>query len=166
MRLVSTCADETAPDGNLLDHVMIGAGFDDGTRWHEPEIHDVFATDPALAGLTIYDPNYVSNAGAVTAGQIERYLQEQGIHLDAQLEPRWNSHPLKSVPKTIATKDFAGFCSIVKSVRRIVCLTTGTPTLAAALGTPCTVLWANGVDPISHHSRLHEYARIDGHLRK
>lgn len=153
---------KSPPDGNLLDHLMIGAGFDDGTRWHDPEIHDSFPADPALRGLTIYDPNFVSNAGALTAEQIERYLQETGIHLDAQLEPRWNSHPLKSVAKTIPATDFAGFCSIIKSVKRIICLTTGTPTLAAALGTPCTVLWATGVDPIFHHSRLHEYARIDG----
>jgi len=149
------------PDGNLLDHLIIGAGFDDGGRWHDPEIEDVFEIDPALQGLTIYDPNFVSNAGDVSAQLVERFLTERGIRIDAQLAPRWNSHPLPSVSRIVPTSDFARFASIIKSADRIVCLTTGTPSLAAALGTRCTVLWATRVDPVFHHSRLHEYIRID-----
>jgi hypothetical protein len=152
---------QAPPGGNLLDHLMIGARFDDGQRWHDPEIADSFPLVPELRGLTIYDPNFVSNAGAVSAERIARYLEQRGIRPDAQLEPRWNSHPLPSVTRTISSPDFAAFSSILKSVSRVICLTTGTPTLAAALGTPCLVLWGAGVDPIFHHSRRHEYVRID-----
>ncbi|HVZ78910.1 MAG TPA: hypothetical protein VG818_13090 [Gemmatimonadaceae bacterium] len=145
---------------NLLDEYMFLAGLDDGERFHEPEVHGQFAVDDRWRGAVVYDPNYITNAGALTPEMVQAFLAREGVTPTLQLAPRSRSLPLPGVVPTVTTRDVFEFCSLIVSCERLYCLTTGTATLAAALGKPATVLYGAGVDARFHHSRLHRYVRL------
>ena len=147
-------------DCNLLDQFMLGMGLDDGHRFHEPEVHLEIPRVPEYENLVVYDPNYITNVGAVTSQKIRDYFDQMGINVQAQLSGRNNSVAITKPTATITTKSLVDFCSLIVSCKELYCLTTGTATLAAALKKTCTVLYADGVNPLYHHSRLHHYVKV------
>jgi hypothetical protein len=145
---------------NLLDQFMLSMGLDDGLRFHEPEIHIEIPIIQKYQDLVIYDPNYITNVGSVEVRQIERFFEQAGIKVQAQMALRNKSLPLSQSMTTIKTESLMDFCSVIVSCKELYCLTTGTATLAAALKKPCTVLYGDGVNPLYHHSRLHRYIKL------
>lgn len=148
------------PGCNLLDQFMLSMGLDDGSRFHEPEIHSKIPTIPEYQDLVIYDPNYITNVGLVGARQIEKFFEQSGIRIQAQMALRNKSLQLSQPTKTVKTESLMDFCSVIVSCKELYCLTTGTATLAAALKKPCTVIYGDGVNPLYHHSRLHRYIKL------
>lgn len=150
-----------APGCNLLDAFMLAYGLDDEQRMHEPEIHVDIPVDPRLADLVVYDPNFITNAGELTDADVARFFADEGVEISATMTLRNRS----ILPATIKAQELVApslleFCSILVSCKALYCLTTGTASLAAALGKPCTVLYGRGVNPLYHHSPSHRYVRV------
>jgi len=77
--------------GNLLDQFMLGMGLDDGFRFHEPEIYLNIPRNKKYEHLTVYDPNYITNVGAITQSMIETYFYQAKVDNLAQMGMRNNS---------------------------------------------------------------------------
>jgi hypothetical protein len=145
---------------NVLDAFMFQAGLDDGERGHEPEVYWQPPIREDLRDEIVYDPNFITNAGALTPDMIGAFFEREGVAPTRQLAVRGTAIPYPRRVPELTTKDVFDFCSVIVSCKRLYCLTTGTATLAAALGKPCTVLWGEGVSTIYHHSKLHRYVRL------
>jgi glycosyltransferase involved in cell wall biosynthesis len=148
--------DSVEPGTNLLDKIMLLQGLDDGKRFHEPELYVEVRPRADLADAIIYDPNYISNAGRISSQDVERYLRQNNINLTHQMSLRDNSIPI-NCDNFIHTPTLEEFFSVISGCRQMICLTTGTATIAAALGKPVVVLYGPGVKEFVHHSRLHKY---------
>jgi hypothetical protein len=148
------------PGCNLLDEFMLGMGLDDGARFHDPELYLDIPRVREYENLVVYDPNYITNVGAVTPAQIQSYFDRAGIRIQAQMAVRNSSVAITAATTTITTKSLVEFCSVILSCKALYCLTTGTATLAAALKKPCTVLYGDGVNALYHHSRMHRYVSV------
>jgi hypothetical protein len=146
---------------NLLDQFMRAYGLDDGMRQHEPEIYHHIARQPKYEGLVVYDPNYITSAGNLTAETVREFFMRNNIQVDAQMTPRGNSFILPAVSRSISTEDVYDFCSLIVSCKHMFCLTTGTATLAAALRKPCTVLYGEGHNRLYRHSPMHDYVKLE-----
>jgi hypothetical protein len=148
------------PGCNLLDQYMLALGLEDGLRFHEPKIHQQIPKRSEYENVILYDPNYITHVGAVSAGAVRECFKREGVQPDTQMQPRGNSIQLSELTNRISTINIVDFCSLIVSCKALYCLMTGTATLAAALGKPCTVLYGEGANKIYHHSRLHRYVRI------
>jgi len=146
---------------NLLDHIMILRGLDDGKRFHEPELHFQPEKIPALAGAIIYDPNYVSDVGSLEPENVERYFSRKKIRPEFMLQPRGKGAPIRRYGALLQTQNLAHYCSVIASAKQFICLTSGGATLAAALGIPVMALWGPGQWTMFHHSRLHTYVNVN-----
>lgn len=149
-------------DENLLDRIMLSYGLDDGKRFHEPEIYYKPAPKKGLEAAVIYDPNFISYTGDLANGQpIEQWLHQnrETVHFQMkQLNKRCLG--INTALGTLSADSLFDFCSILVSAKHMYCLTTGTPTLAAALGIPVTVFYGKGHDSRYRHSRLHRYVYL------
>lgn len=153
---------DTVPAGtNLLDHIMLLRGLDDGKRFHEAELYFKPAKIDSLTGATIYDPNFVSNVGNISAKHVERYFARNKIVPDFMLPPRGKGLGVRRHGALIETKNLEHYCSVIISAKRFICLTSGGATLAAALGAPAIALWGSGQCLMFHHSRLHSYVNVN-----
>ena len=146
---------------NLLDCLMLERGLDDGKRFHEPELYFKPQKIDSLAGTTIYDPNYVTNAGDLEPAHVEHYFSKNKTLLDYMLVPKSNAILAKGYKSLIAAINLEHYCSIIASSKRFFCLTSGGATLAASLGVHATVLWGFGVNTVFHHSKLHRYVNLN-----
>jgi len=143
---------------NILDRVMLELGLDDGKRFHDPEIYFRPKIKLELKNKTIYDPNYVSNAGdTLKSKAIENYFKENHIKIDYQMKLRDKNVPVESIKKTLFAKDIEDFISIIASCEKVYCLASGTATLASALGKKTTVFYTENLNPIFLHSQKHKY---------
>jgi hypothetical protein len=147
------------PDMNLLDMIMLKMGIDDGARFHEPEIFCRPNLIPQLKGKQVFDPNYISNAGAISNKKLVRYLNESG-GVDLQMRVRNKSYGVQKGIPFIDSSDIFNYCDIIASCKRFFCLTSGGATLAAAIGKPSTVLYGYGIGKIFHHSHRHQYVDV------
>ena len=145
---------------NILDRIMLEQGLDDGKRFHEPELYYQPKIRQELVGKNIFDPNYISNAGKLSSATIEKYFKDNNVRTDYQMKLRDNSIPLKRNIETLSTETLEEFCDAIASCGRMYCLTTGTATLAAALGKKSTVFYGDGVGRMFHHSKLHQYIHL------
>lgn len=147
---------------NLLDKLMLLHGMDDSKRFHEPELYIKPETISYLNSLTLYDPNYISNAGHISVKNIKEYIKKNNIKIDVQFStrPEWRNYVIDNASKTISPKSIMEFISDVFSCKKLICLTTGTATVAAALGKKATVLYGMPITKIAHHSKLHEYINV------
>lgn len=146
---------------NILDRVMLEQGLDDGKRFHEPEIYFKPKIKPELKDKTLYDPNYVSNAGdTIQSKAIENYFRKNNIKVDYQMKLRDKNVPVASIKKVLEAKDIEDFISIIASCKEIYCLASGTATLASALNKKTTVFYADNLSPIFLHSKKHKYILI------
>ncbi len=147
---------------NLLDQIMLKMGLEDGVRFHEPEVFVKITKREEFKSMTVYDPNFITNAGVLSEADVERYFRDNAVCVDAQMASRNKSLELRGVSQKIRTETLEDFCSLIVSCKELYCLTTGTATLAAALGKPCTVLYGSGVNRLYHHSKLHRYVCLSG----
>jgi len=154
------------PSGmNLLDKMMIASGLDDGKRFHEPEIFYCPKPRADLAAARVFDPNYISNAGAVSKSKLIRYLNESG-GVDFQMRIRDRSFGSQKDIPILDSADVFQYCDIIASCKNFLCLTSGGATLAAALGKPAIVFYGYGQNANHRHSRLHQYVDVSSTLTK
>ncbi|MDE2021761.1 MAG: hypothetical protein KGI71_02455 [Patescibacteria group bacterium] len=145
---------------NLLDLIMLDFGLDDGKRFHEPEVYYTPVIKPDLAQTALYDPNYVSRIGFFDSRDLEKVVRERGFVINAQMALRDRNVPLSSIRRTVSATSLKDFCSIIASCKEVYCLTSGTATLAAALGKPATIFYGVGQPRVFHHSKLHQYVFV------
>jgi hypothetical protein len=148
------------PGCNLLDQYMLALGFDDGLRFHEPKIYQRIPRRNEYENAIVYDPNYITNVGAVCTEAIREFFSREDVRPTVQMQWCANLIDLPEITNRISTTSLEDFCSLIVSCKALYCLTTGTATLAAALGKPCTVLYGDGVNKIYHHSRMHRYVHV------
>ena len=142
---------------NILDKIMLMQGLDDGKRFHEPELYLRCEPRPDLSDSVVYDPNYVSYVGDISTEEIEGFLKNNHIHATHQMT-LWEKHfAIEPYGTILQTDTLEAFCRVIVSCRQLLCLSSGTATLAAALDKPAIVFYGNGQKPMFHHSRLHRY---------
>ncbi len=147
---------------NLLDAIMLAYGLEDGLRFHEPEIYYAPKLLSNLEGAVVYDPNYISFTGKLRTGKkIESWFMKENIQVNYQMVHLKNrALTIKSAEKEMATSNLFELCDLMYSCKRMYCLTTGTATLAAALGKSVTVFYGTGHDQLYRHSKLHQYENL------
>ena len=149
-------------DTNLLDVVMSFFGLDDGLKMHEPEIYykPQFVSE---YNKIIFDPNHISYIGEIDKKDVMWYFKKNKIKFEAIMNIR-NELALY-IPKQsdliINTPTLLEFCDLIHSSSQLYCLTSGTATLAAALGKSATVYYGEYQEIAFQHSKLHEYIRIE-----
>lgn len=147
---------------NLLDSIMIGYGLDDGIRFHEPEIYYTPNYNAQLKEAIVYDPNYISYTGNLKTGtNIQNWFVESNIKVDFQMKSLGGRYlQITNAVNELATADLFELCDVLFSCKRMYCLTTGTATLASALGKSVTVFYGTGHNPMYRHSKLHTYQYV------
>ncbi|MDD2366337.1 MAG: glycosyltransferase [Desulfuromonadaceae bacterium] len=149
-----------SPECNLLDQLMLCHDLDDGERHHEPEIYYKPQILENLAGKAVYDPNFISNAGSLSAKKVEKYFYSNNVKIDYQMKLREKCLPINNNLASLSSSSIEEFCDIINSCTDLYCLVTGTATLASALGKSATVLYGSGVSNFFMHSKLHTYKKI------
>lgn len=153
------------PGTNLLDMFMIDRGLDDGKRFHEPEIFYKPKLKNELVGCRLFDPNYITNVGALSKRGVLQYL-ETGGGIDFQMQARDKTIGIYSKAKVINSTDIFEYCDIIASCSEFFCLTSGGATLAAALGKPSVVFYGYGQNSAHRHSRLNQYVDVSTFLTR
>ena len=148
------------PGTNILDQIMLSHGLDDGERFHEPEVYFDVPRKPEFCNATVYDPNYLSYVGNLRTIDIVRFFEMGRCVPDVMLQPRRTNASALRFGATCTTSSFMQYCSLIVSARKFICLTSGGATLASALGRPAIALWAEGQNPMFHHSPLHTYINV------
>jgi hypothetical protein len=152
----SLCASEIK-DGNLLDSLMLQLNMDDGQRMHEPEIFYKPKNIPSIKEESVFDPNYVSFVGYVFPHHVKKILHEKDINCTLSYRPMGKSLPLAGISNFIERGMLTEYCDIISSSKNFICYTSGSATLASALGKKSIVFYGAGQNKIFHHSKLHEY---------
>lgn len=148
-------------NANLLDKIMLGFGLDDGKRFHEPELYYKPKLIKELVGKTLYDPNYLSNAGFVDGPKIRSYFKRNNIKIDYQMAIRGKrSIPVFEFDKFLKCGPIYDFIDILYSVKDIYCMVTGTATLASALGKKASVFYTKDISHVFRHSKINNYIRL------
>ncbi len=150
----------TNTDENLLDRIMLNLGLDDGKRFHEPELHYKPILVPEVIGKTVYDPNYLSNAGLVNAHKVDTYFSSHDLSIDLQFTLRNNSIPTTHFSGFIQARSLYDFIDILASAKDIYCLVTGTASLASALGKKAHVFYTAEMPAEFRHSRNNTYIKL------
>jgi ADP-heptose:LPS heptosyltransferase/glycosyltransferase involved in cell wall biosynthesis/predicted O-methyltransferase YrrM len=149
---------------NILDKIMLLRGLDDGKRFHEPELYLKYQRRTDLCDAVVYDPNFVSYVGDVSREEIESFLRHNHIHVTHQMR-LWEKHyALDHCDTILRTDTLEDFCQVIVSCRQLLCLSSGTATLAAALGKPAIVFCGNGQKKMFHHSHLHRYVNCSAKI--
>ncbi len=144
---------------NILDTLMYMLGLDDGKRFHDPELYYEPRPRTDVADADLYDPNYVSNVGEFSPADLARCMQKLGLTANAQMALRERSIPLP-IGRIVTSNSLEDFFDIVHSCKTLCCLTSGTATLAAALGKPAVAFYGTGQSRRFHHSKLHRYVHV------
>ncbi len=149
-------------DVNLLDLVMIAYGLDDGVRWHDPELY----YKPNLISeyqVKIFDPNHFTYIGDFNERDLYAYLRKHNIKFDAVMKLLGNKALYRSDRShlIIEAPSVYEFCDVLYSAKEIYCFTSGTATLASALGKHAVVFYGAKLDRGFHHSKTHDYVFVD-----
>ncbi len=142
---------------NILDKIMLLRGLEDGKRFHEPELYLPCRPRFDLSQAVLYDPNFVSYVGDVSTEAIERFLKDNDIRVTHQMRLWEKNFALRAPTTTVETPSLSEFCRMIVSCRQLLCLSSGTATLAAALGRSAIVFYGDGQKKMFHHSPLHKY---------
>lgn len=149
------------PDGvNIIDEAAIAYGVDDGARLKDPEVYYTPTRLPELQNVILYDPNFISLEGALDRRAIRDFFRFAKIQPTHQMALRHRNLGLSAIPETLVARDVFHFCDILVSVKSIYCLTTGTATLAAALGVRAVVLQGRYVGDFTRHSPTNAYVQL------
>ncbi|MDR2836307.1 MAG: hypothetical protein LBV69_09005 [Bacteroidales bacterium] len=152
---------ENTTEINILDYIMLEYGLDNGKRWNEPEIYykPKFITK---YNKTVYDPNYLSWIGNVTKEDFMTYFLKNNINFDVVMKIR--TEKVMFVPNEdtvfIETASLKDFCDLIFSTEKLFCLTSGTATIASALGKKVIAFYGEGQSKVFHHSKNNEYVFI------
>jgi tetratricopeptide (TPR) repeat protein len=157
---------QVEPNMNILDKIMLLQGIDDGKRFHEPELYFKPEIISELEDKSVYDPNFVSYVGNLSAEFVESYFAQHNIFIDYQMKLRDKGYPIRSYKHSFESISLEHFCSIIVSCKQLYCLTSGTATLASALGKTATVFYGEGQAPMFHHSKLHRYILLTTEMNK
>lgn len=158
---IETITDKNAHEKNLLDAVMLAHGLDDGKRFHEPEIYYKPKKIDWLADKTIYDPNYISNAGYVTSPKVIDYFKKNNIEIDYQMRIIGkHAIPVLDFEETLGCKTFLDFVDVIYSAGNVYCLVTGTATLAPALGRKAHIFYTKDQEVVFRHSKLNAFIQL------
>lgn len=154
-------------NGNLLDLVMLAYNLDNGKTWNEPEIY----YQPKLRAefeKVIYDPNYLSWVGDVVKEEAQNHFASKGYEFNAIMKIRSEKHLVlpERYQHIIETPTLEDFCDLIYSAKKLYCLTSGTATLASALGKNAHVFYGLKQPSIFQHSKLHTYELIQPSMRK
>lgn len=146
---------------NLLDEVMYAIGLDNQKLWNEPEIFYKPKLIEAYQKV-IYDPNYLSWVGEITKEDVMSWKKKMKIDFEAIMLQRSEKflYISSDTTKTIETPTLEDFCDLIFSAKDLFCLTSGTATLAAAMGKKAKVLFGKNQEPGFQHSELHDYILI------
>jgi hypothetical protein len=145
---------------NILDVLVDFVGFpDDGVRFREPELYYKPVFQEHHSNLTLYDPNYVSKAGHPSIESIQQYFRDNGIVVDYQMKPLHSSLLLPNIP-WLCVEGLERFCDVIHSCKAFYCLTSGSATLASAIGKSVTALHTRDTNPMFHHSKRNVYVRL------
>jgi hypothetical protein len=140
---------------------MLSYGLDDNIRWHEPELYFEVPIFPELFKKTIYDPNFISYSGGLTSKKIQNFFQRNNLQIDFQFSTRSSlALPVINFDQTIIDHSFEEFCGILVSCEKLISLTTGTATLAAALRKPSYIIYGNNIQSYFLHSKNHRYTKL------
>jgi len=153
------------PGTNILDMLMINSGLDDGIRLHEPEIFYTPNLRKEISRARIFDPNYVSNVGAISNRMLLDYLQNSG-GIDYQMRVRDKSYGVKHGVSILDSASVFEYCDIIASCRDFLCLTSGGATLAAAIRKPATVFYGYGQNSNHRHSNNNTYVDLSTPLTR
>ncbi|OFX32456.1 MAG: hypothetical protein A2X08_00580 [Bacteroidetes bacterium GWA2_32_17] len=146
---------------NLLDEIMCFYDLDDGTRMHEPEIYynPIFIKE---YNKIIFDPNYLSWVGKIDKEDMMWFLKKRNYSFEAIMKIR--TEKVLYIPKPndlfIETPTLQDFCDLIYSSKELFCLTSGTATLAAAIGKPAIVFYGANQGKGFRHSKMHQYILI------
>ncbi len=153
--------DEIEEGENLLDSIMLQYQLDDGKRFHEPEVYYHPPVNNIFHDKIIYDPNYISYTGDLSGSQlIENWFVNNKVEVSLQMKKLNHRYLEIEGIQTCETASLLDFCSLIVSCKRMYCLTTGTATLAAALGVSVTVFYGSGHLRKYRHSALHQYVAL------
>ncbi len=158
---IETITIDAGEEANLLDKIMLGFGLDDSKRFHDPEIYYKPKLIPELSGKTLYDPNYISNAGFGIGFKIKNFFKKNPTHIDYQMVIRkGHSIPIFNFKEFLQCESIFDFIDTLYSVENIYCLATGTATLASAIGKKAHVFYTDNINPIFRHSKLNDYIKL------
>ena len=144
---------------NILDALVDFVGLpDDGIRFREPELFYSPVYRSEYAEYTIYDPNYISEAGHPSVEHIQQYFESNDIRIDYQMELRPPCRALPDLP-SLSVKGLYLFCDLIYSCKAFYCLTSGSATLASAICKPVTVLFSTA-NSMFHHSKNNTYVKL------
>lgn len=160
---VASCVEKVNPSSatNLLDQVMYWYQLDNGLTWNNPEVY-YQPNYRAEFAHTIYDPNFVSWIGNVIDEDAMIYFKKNKIHFDYIMKLRGNKTLFipNNTTKFIETPTLFDFCDLIHSCTQLYCLTSGTATLASALGKPAIVFWGVEQNSGFQHYKQHTYRLI------
>ncbi len=146
---------------NILDNKMLSFGLDDGKRMHDPELYYKPKIISGFESASVYDPNYITSAGFVSAFKVSGYFKKHVIIPDFQMRILGKrAVPILSFGAFLGAASIWDFVDILSSVKEIYCLVTGTATLAAAIGKKAHVFYTPSQDPMFRHSSLHTYISL------
>lgn len=151
---------------NLLDEIMYKFDLDNNKKWNEPEVY----YKPQFIekyNKVIYDPNYLSWVGDVSKEEAQAFIIKKDYHFDAIMKIRSEKHLIipENYQDFIETPTLEDFCNLIYSSKKLYCLTSGTATLAAALGIKAHVFYGINQPRIFQHSKKHFYEKITPFLR-
>ncbi|PKP08537.1 MAG: hypothetical protein CVU09_15210 [Bacteroidetes bacterium HGW-Bacteroidetes-4] len=148
---------------NLLDEVMFAFNLDDGLRHHEPECYYKPLYKEEF-NKVIFDPNFLSWVGEIDKRDMMHFLKREKYNFEAIMKLRTDK--ALYIPKNkdlfIETPTITDFCDLIFSSKRLYCLTSGTATLASALGKGATVFYGKNQGRAFQHSKLHNYTCVPG----
>jgi hypothetical protein len=150
---------------NLIDEVMLSFGLENNKRWNKPEI---YYKPKYLEKLNkvIYDPNFLSWIGLCTKEDAMTFFKRNNIQFDAIMKLRNGKHFYLPTDKEefIETATLEDFCDLIYSCKELYCLTSGTATLADAIGKKAAVFYGKGQPVGYQHSRIHDYIYVKRYI--
>lgn len=153
---------ENSSTHNLLDYVMFKFGLNDHLTYHEPELYykPKFSTEYKL---TIFDPNHHTYVGDFNVKDLYYFLKKKNLEYSAVMKLRGakSLYIHKESDLEIDAPDVFSFCDVINSSKEIICFTSGTATLAAAMKKKAIVIYGDNVSKGFHHSRYHDYIKIE-----
>jgi hypothetical protein len=154
--------DEVEEGINILDKIMLLLGLDDGVRYHDPEIYYKPTFLKKYSKTIIYDPNYVSFVGTISRLKLNIFFIFSGVAFRVKQMKIRNENAKNLFYKfdEINTPSLEDFCDLLVSSKQVYCLTSGTATLAAALGKSVVAFYGRGQKRMFHHSLRHKYVEV------
>ena len=147
----------SVPDGfNILDVTAMFFNLHSNTKFLEPEIYYKPKILQKYQNAIIFEPNCNSAYGIPSLEQVESYFSN--ISLTHQMKSLKGKYP--QLAEILEASSLENFCDIIFSCKEFYCFTSGVATLTAAIRKSSTVLFTDGINPMFHHSKLHNYIHL------